>query len=152
MSDSIKNIMSGDHKFCDNLLVQLDELVMKKDWSIALKQMTLVIDNILYHFKHEEDILFPWFESATGNTHGPTMVMRNEHEQIRELLIDLELSIKDQNDQRYFGLSESLNIFVQQHNIKEEGILYPMIEELSNNNDNEPLIMNMINHQHNRAA
>lgn len=151
MSDSIKNIMSDDHKYCDDLLVQLDEVVMKNNWPVAQKQMTLFADNILYHFKHEEEVLFPWFESATGNTNGPTMVMRNEHEQIRELLTDLEQSIIDQDAQRYFGLSESLNIFVQQHNIKEEGILYPMIEELSDNN-NEPLIKNMINHQHNRAA
>lgn len=152
MSDSIKNIMSDDHKYCDDLLVQLDEVVMKNDWPVAQKKMAIVADNILYHFKHEEEVLFPWFESATGNTHGPTMVMRNDHEQIRELLTDLEQSIKDQDAQRYFGLSESLNIFVQQHNIKEEGILYPMIEELSQNNNNETLIKNMINHQHNRAA
>ena len=151
MSDSIKKIMSDDHKYCDNLLVQLDDMIIKNNWSIAQRQMTIVADNILYHFDHEENVLFPWFESTTGNTNGPTTVMRNEHDQIRELLTDLEQSINDKNNQRYFGISESLNIFIQQHNIKEEGILYPMIEELADSNANQ-IIINMIKHQNNRAA
>jgi len=34
----------------------------------------------------EEEVLFPAFETRTGNTMGPTYVMRTEHEQIRALL------------------------------------------------------------------
>jgi iron-sulfur cluster repair protein YtfE (RIC family) len=41
------------------------------------------------HFQKEEEVLFPAFEQSTGNTMGPTRVMRLEHQQMREALAEM---------------------------------------------------------------
>jgi hemerythrin-like domain-containing protein len=82
------------------------------------------------HFAMEEDVLFPAFEAKTGNTMGPTQVMRMEHEQMRALMNDMERAVTAGNDAEYLGLSETLNMIMQQHNLKEENMLYPMSDRV----------------------
>ena len=81
------------------------------------------------HFVAEEAILFPAFEAKTGMTRGPTEVMRVEHAQMRELLSAALQSLHDKDSDDYAGNAETLLIMVQQHNMKEEHVLYPMCDE-----------------------
>ena len=60
---------------------------------------------------------------------GPTAVMRMEHKQIRGLLADMTQDIEAHNTEAYLGHSETLLILIQQHNAKEEQVLYPMAEQ-----------------------
>ena len=76
----------------------------------------------------EETILFPAFEKETGNTNGPTSVMRAEHKQMLELMQQMDEAIAKRDAQNFFGYAETLNIMLQQHNMKEESMLYPMID------------------------
>ena len=55
-------------------------------------------------------------------------MMRHEHEQMRALITELGKALEDKKRDRYIGLSETLLIFMQQHNMKEEQMLYPMID------------------------
>lgn len=126
---SIKNIMTDDHKRCDDYFAQAEGFAMDRDWDNAILMTTKFHQAIEQHLNQEETKLFPAFENATGMQQGPTMVMRSEHEQIRELLQQLDTAATDQNNDRYLGLSETLHIFMQQHNMKEEQILYPMIDQ-----------------------
>ena len=151
MPDTIKQVMAQDHKHCDDLFAQIDSLVMEEKWKQADSQVTLFINHVLYHFKHEEEILFPAFETVTNNTHGTTMMMRQEHEQMRELFNELKQAIKARNFERYSGLAETLNIFIQQHNMKEEGILYPMIDNACES-DSDELIQNMLDQANKQVA
>ena len=43
------------------------------------------ISDLLHHFDMEEKLCFQ-FEEVTGMTQGPTMIMRMEHDQMRQLL------------------------------------------------------------------
>jgi len=56
-------------------------------------------------------------------------VMRGEHVQMRELLDAARdaLAAKDADD--YSGNAETLLIMMQQHNMKEENVLYPMCDQ-----------------------
>jgi len=67
-------------------------------------------------------------ERATGMTSGPTQVMRMEHEQMRMLAKELEQALFASNQEEYLGLSETMIVLTQQHNMKEESMLYPMSE------------------------
>jgi len=125
---SIQQVMTADHRKCDQFYVSAEAAVAKKNWDAAQQQLSVFIENLLAHFNHEENILFPAFEDASGMRHGPTEMMRHEHDQMKSLLIELEISLKNKNQDRYIGLSETLMIFMQQHNMKEEQILYPMID------------------------
>lgn len=125
---SVKSVMASDHKRCDNIFAEAEAAAAKNDWQTALKSARLFTDAILFHFSHEEETLFPAFEAKTGMQGGPTMMMRQEHAQMRELIDDLLQAAEDKNQDRYLGISETLLIFMQQHNMKEEQILYPMID------------------------
>ena len=61
---------------------------------------------------------------------GPTRVMRMEHEQIRRLMQDMARTVADADHCRYLGLSETLRLLVQHHNLKEEDLLFPMFDQM----------------------
>jgi len=78
----------------------------------------------------EEEVLFPAFEARTGNSMGPTQVMRMEHAQMRGLLQEMASAVLAGNQNGFLGLSETLNMLMQQHNLKEENMLYPMSDRV----------------------
>ena len=55
------------------------------------------------HFDAEEAILFPAFEAHTGMSMGPTRVMRNEHDQMRELLDAAKKALDERDAEDYSG-------------------------------------------------
>jgi hemerythrin-like domain-containing protein len=73
--------------------------------------------------------LFPTFEAKTGMSMGPTQVMRMEHQQMRALFEDAQAAIESGDTDEYLGIAETLLIMMQQHNMKEENILYPMCDQ-----------------------
>ena len=81
------------------------------------------------HFSREEQILFPEFEKITGMVGGPTQMMRMEHEQMRTLVNEINKAISKKDQDQVLGLTETLMITMQQHNMKEEQILYPMTDQ-----------------------
>jgi hemerythrin-like domain-containing protein len=61
-------------------------------------------------------------------TSGPTEVMRGEHRQMRDLLAQMEGALAVRDSDTFGGAAETLLILMQQHNMKEENILYPMCD------------------------
>ncbi len=76
----------------------------------------------------EKTLLFPAFESTTGIQAGSTIVMRQEHDRMRPLLTQIEMGLGARDPERVDGYMSTLLILMQQHNLKEENILYPMID------------------------
>jgi hemerythrin-like domain-containing protein len=56
--------------------------------------------------------------------------MRMEHAQMRGLLQEMAGAVTNADESRYLGLSETLNMLMQQHNLKEENMLYPMSDQV----------------------
>ncbi len=133
MSLSIHEIMSNDHRYCDELFIPITEAVQSNDWNTAQLKLELLINDINFHFDYEEDTLFPFFEEESGSTNGPSSVMRHEHTEIRSMLSQIKTALSDNDINHYYALFDTLNIFIQQHNMKEENILYPMIDTMSKN-------------------
>lgn len=134
---TIKEYMTYNHKECDELLAKLENEVENGNWDDAIKLNNDFANETLKHFSMEENYLFPMFEekASTGGC-GPTQVMRMEHDQARTIFPKIEESIKEKDSDRFFGLTESLMILLQQHNAKEEQMLYTMIQNLfGNEND-----------------
>ena len=73
--------------------------------------------------------MFPEFEQKTGMVQGPTQMMRHEHQQMRSLISQMKTAIDNEDKNKFFGLSETLMIMMQQHNMKEEQMLYPMTDQ-----------------------
>jgi hemerythrin-like domain-containing protein len=127
---SISAYLTHEHRACDDHFAAAEQAAAKGDWETAEKEFLKFSEETLTHFKKEEDELFPTFESHTGNTQGPTQVMRYEHEQVRGLIGKLAEALEKQDKAAYLSLCESMMILLQQHNMKEEQMLYAMCDRL----------------------
>ena len=116
------------HKHCDELFADAEEACAGNDWTAGGPAFALLNDQLEIHFGSEEEILFPAFETATGMTSGPTEVMRGEHRQMRDLLAQMQGALVSRDGETFSGAAETLLILMQQHNMKEENILYPMCD------------------------
>lgn len=127
--DTIHNILTADHRACDALFAAVEEAVAQSAWERADAAFTRFDAAMRVHFEVEEDTLFPAFEARTGMTMGPTQVMRSEHNQMRDLLAAARQALAGRDAEDYSGYAETLLIMAQQHNMKEENILYPMCDQ-----------------------
>jgi hemerythrin-like domain-containing protein len=55
--------------------------------------------------------------------------MRQEHLQMRALLDDALAALAEGDVDSYLGHADTLLIMIQQHNLKEENVLYPMCDQ-----------------------
>lgn len=127
---TITRFMTDDHGRCDTVFLEAEHAVDAGDWTRARDSASQFGNMLLQHFRIEEEILFPAFEQATGNTAGPTRVMRGEHQQMRQLLELLVATVEQEDALAYAGYADTLTIMMQQHNMKEEGILYQMADRV----------------------
>lgn len=126
---SIIEFMTFDHKRCDELYAEGESAGNEGDWELAVQYIKAFELGMRRHLGAEENILFPAFTEATGMIGGPVQVMIMEHEQMRGVLAQMISAIDDNDRETLFSLGDTLVILMQQHNVKEEGILYPMIEQ-----------------------
>ncbi len=126
----ISQYMTRDHRACDERFATAEEAVSCGEWEQAATLFDAFEQAMEHHLGMEEQTLFPEFEQATGNSAGPTQVMRMEHEQMRDLMRQMAAALQARDDDTYLGLSETLLIMMQQHNVKEEQILYPMTDSV----------------------
>lgn len=125
---TIVEFMTGAHKACDDAFAQAEEAVLDQKWNEASSAFGRFRQGMERHFRMEEEILFPAFQ-ATGGSAGPVQVMLMEHSQMYDLFEQMALAIEDKDAEKYAGVSETLLIVMQQHNHKEEQILYPMADQ-----------------------
>lgn len=126
---SIQEYMTQDHRRCDELFAIAEQAVNEGDWEKAQQCSNEFTNAMERHFVMEEQVLFPAFEQRSGITEGPTAIMRDEHQQMRELLGELNHALDAEQQADYLDTMETLLILMQQHNMKEEGMLYPMSDE-----------------------
>ena len=116
------------HKHCDEIFASAEDACANGEWAAGEKAFALLLSQLETHFTSEEEVLFPAFEAATGMTSGPTEVMRGEHRQMRDLLAQMRGALAARDGDTFGGAAETLLILMQQHNMKEENILYPMCD------------------------
>ena len=56
-------------------------------------------------------------------------MMRMEHQQMRNLLARMSEALSNGDGEEILEVGETMMILMQQHNVKEEGILYPMADQ-----------------------
>jgi hemerythrin-like domain-containing protein len=126
---TISELLAPDHRHCDDLFAVAEAAVAGGDWSAGSSGFDHFRDAMRHHFAMEEEIMFPAFEARTGMTHGPTAVMRSEHAQMNALLDQMEQAVSERRQDGFLGDAETLLLVMQQHNIKEEQMLYRMADQ-----------------------
>lgn len=125
----IHRLMTDDHRHCDDLFAAAEQAMSGNDLESAATAFARFQTAMLAHFAAEEQTLFPTFEAKTGMSMGPTQVMRLEHAQMRSLFEAAGAALLAGDADEYLGQAETLVIMMQQHNMKEENILYPMCDQ-----------------------
>ncbi len=128
MSNTISAFLTQDHRDCDEEFANMENAVASEDWAKANEQFSTFAKDLEHHFKMEEEIMFPAFETRTGMMGGPTQVMKMEHEQMRGVVAQMKTALEAKDKNNFFGVSESLMMLMQQHNMKEEQMLYAMAD------------------------
>ena len=125
----IKNLMAQDHRDCDRLFSEAENAASTQDWEKARQAFQQFVQAMDRHLGIEEQVLFPAFEQETGIVTGPTEMMRMEHEQMRALFDEMAAALEREEADDYLGEAETLLILMQQHNMKEEQILYSIMDQ-----------------------
>lgn len=126
---NVQDFMTADHRRSDESFLAVESAVAAGDWATAARSWEAFQAILRHHFAMEEEVLFPAFEAQTGSAGGPTAVMREDHGQIRAILDGLAARLEGADAAGFAGLAETLMIMTQQHNMKEEQVLYPMADQ-----------------------
>lgn len=126
---SIEEFMAQHHKACDARFARAEAAAAEGAWEAVEREFGVYLKAMEQHFAMEESVLFPAFEERTGMDGGPTYVMREEHEQMRQVLAAMQEAVRARDADEYLGQAETLNVLMQQHNIKEEQVLYRMMDQ-----------------------
>lgn len=129
-SSDPQTFFTTDHRHCDELWGKVEEAVDAGQLDEA-KTLWEQFDKALRrHFAMEEEQLFPALDEAM-NMHGvgPTQVMRMEHENMRGVLGQMADAVAQGDLEAMADHGDTLLMLTQQHNVKEEGMLYPMASQ-----------------------
>jgi regulator of cell morphogenesis and NO signaling len=139
---TISAFYEQDHDRLDELFKTFQKL-KRSDFVKAKEAFKEFKFGLQRHIVWEEDVLFPLWEEKTGMSEGgPTFVMRAEHRQIGQQLEAIHGKVADQNldsDREEQALLELLG----SHNMKEERVLYPAIDQLTSAEERETVFRNM---------
>jgi len=130
MEKTVQNITAyfeADHDRLDALFNNYRKL-KKEDVKKAKPYFREFLKGLKRHIVWEEEVLFPFFEKATGITQGPTEVMRLEHRKIGSILDRLHDKVRAGSADTDNEEQEVLAV-LKPHNDKEENILYPAIDK-----------------------
>jgi iron-sulfur cluster repair protein YtfE (RIC family) len=132
MSDSnlsLREFFALDHRRCDEKWAEVEAAALAGDVELEKEKWRTFQREMLRHLRMEEEVMFPAFEQASGLTDsGPTFVMRSEHEQMRGLIEQMGDAADGDDLEELVDLGDTLLMLIQQHNQKEEQMLYPMAE------------------------
>jgi len=141
---TISKFFEQDHDRLDERFKTFQQL-KRSDFAKAKEAFKDFKFGLQRHIVWEEDLLFPLWEEKTGLAEGgPSFVMRNEHRQIGQQLEAIHQKVAEQNpdsDQE----EQSLLTLLGSHNMKEERVLYPAIDDVTSAEERETVFRNMIN-------
>ena len=123
--------MRADRRYCDGLFDLIEPLALAGKWGAAGQASIAFGCALQRHFEREERVLFPALEEVHGAVFGTACTLRTEHSSMRALLTDVDAAMVRSDAKKLAAVMETLRIAMQQHNLKEENVLYPMADALS---------------------
>jgi uncharacterized protein (DUF2249 family) len=128
---TIEGFLTEDHRRCDTLFADAEAAALAGDLARTRELFEGLNLGMRRHFAMEEEGFFPDFDARSGMAgSGPTEAMRSEHEQMRSLLDELATRLSSGDLDGYAAASETMTFLMEQHNLKEEQMLYPPADEL----------------------
>lgn len=140
----VNEALSWDHDRLDELESAAFERRAGGDLAAARELFCDFAAGLRRHIGFEEELLFPAFEEKAGMppTEGPTAVMRAEHREIETLLGRIEAAIGEPGSPAE-ALRGDLKMVLDEHNFKEEQVLYPATDDLLGGGEADRLVERM---------
>ena len=132
---TINQFMTADHRDCDGKFAELENIVDQGNFDGAKAMFEEFQSHMLKHFDMEEQIIFPQYQASEGGHCDPTPVMLMEHTQMRTLFTQMKNAIDANDKENFLGQSEALLFTMQQHNMKEEQMMYNLADQSLNSED-----------------
>ena len=132
---TINQFMTTDHRDCDEKFAQLENIVDQGNFDEAKAIYDEFESHMIKHFDMEEKVMFPQYQSCEGGHCDPTPVMLMEHSQMRAIFTQMSDAINENDKEKFLGQSETLLFTMQQHNMKEEQMMYNMADQALNSED-----------------
>ena len=129
---TINQFMTADHRACDDQFADLENIVDQSNFEGAKVMFSEFKTHMLKHFDMEEKVMFPQFRNSGKGHCDPTGVMLMEHDQMRGLFDQMGNAIEKNDKEAFLGYSENLLFVMQQHNMKEEQMMYNFADEALN--------------------
>jgi iron-sulfur cluster repair protein YtfE (RIC family) len=128
--DSISSYMEHDHDLIDAIGEQALAAAAAGDDEALEREATRFLMRLRRHIEMEENVLFPAFEEQTGMSGaGPSAQMRIEHEQMHDILQQMQEAAASRDGAAYRRAATALREILVPHNLKEEQMMYPMIDD-----------------------
>jgi iron-sulfur cluster repair protein YtfE (RIC family) len=139
---TISAFYEQDHDRLDELFKTFQRL-KRSDFAKAKETFKEFRFGLQQHIVWEEDLLFRLWEGKTGmSDSGPTFVMRAEHRRIGEQLEAIHRKVAEQNPDSDRE-EESLLALLGSHNVKEEQVLYPAIDQVTTPEERQDVFQKM---------
>ncbi len=119
--------LTEHHRRCWELFGEVEEIVRACDWAAFNRKLVALREEILVHFRFEEERLFPVYEEATGLRDG-TRELRTQHDDIRAILWALSSASAAHDPESCREEFDTLALLFRQHTETEEGMMYPAFE------------------------
>lgn len=132
---TINQFMTADHRDCDEQFAQLENIVDQSNFEEAKAMFETFHTHMLKHLDMEEQVIFPQYQNCEGGHCDPTPVMINEHNQMRSIFTQMKDALDANDKEKFLGQSETLLFTMQQHNMKEEQMMYNLADQALNSED-----------------
>jgi hypothetical protein len=119
--------LTDHHRRCRELFAQAEAVVSASDWPAFNGRLVALREEILNHFRFEEERLFPVYEEATGLRDG-TQELRTQHDDIRAILWALSSASAAHDPDSCRAEFDTLALLFRQHAESEESLMYPAFE------------------------
>ena len=138
--DRISDFLTEEHKRCDDLYAQAESAALAGDAAQAAALFARFDLGMRRHLAMEEEGLFPTVDAEMGFAGmGPTAVMRDEHAQLRRVLDRMGEALQGGDLTRFADTCDTLLVLMEQHNLKEEEVLYPLMDQVFSGREQDQL-------------
>ncbi|MEA2080761.1 MAG: hemerythrin domain-containing protein, partial [Pseudomonadota bacterium] len=120
------NWLVHEHSLYENLLSQCQDAVDIEDWATVDLLFEEMVTSLKRHMALEEEVLYPAYETTPHAPQGPTQALREEHDQIVRLIMDMARVIKSRGSEHVLECLTHLERQMIKHHEKEEDIFLPM--------------------------
>jgi hemerythrin-like domain-containing protein len=120
--------LARDHAQCEAMYLAALASVTARDWPRAALRFAGFAQALTCHMAMEEMVVFTAVEQATGTHADPIQALRIEHQQLRGILQRLAGAIAQRHMIDFSDHADTFRIMLQQHSLKEDGILYPLAD------------------------